>query len=110
MREAAGGSFSLATDVADYLVKRGLPFRDAHAIVGALVRECEARGCELNALPLDDYRSQSGLFEADVLEITVDSSIASRDVPGGTAPRRVLQAAEQLRATLAAQEVIPWHP
>ncbi len=100
MRQAAGESFSLATDVADYLVKKGLPFRDAHGVVGALVRECEARGCELNALPLDVYRSKSPLFETDILELDVESALAARDNPGGTAPRQVRIAAEQLRALL----------
>ena len=100
MRRAAGESFSLATDVADYLVKKGLPFRDAHGVVGALVRECEARGCELNGLPLDVYVSKSPLFEADILELDVESALAARDIPGGTAPRQVRIAAAQLRALL----------
>ena len=100
MRQAAGESFSLATDVADYLVKKGLPFRDAHGVVGALVRECEARGCELRALPLDVYASKSPLFEADILALDVDAALAARDIPGGTAPRQVRIAAEQLRALL----------
>ena len=100
MRRAAGESFSLATDVADYLVKKGLPFRDAHGVVGALVRECEARGCELNGLPLEVYVSKSPLFEADILELDVESALAARDIPGGTAPRQVRIAAAQLRALL----------
>ena len=100
MRKAAGESFSLATDVADYLVKKGLPFRDAHGVVGSLVRECEARGCELTALPLEIYQSNSALFEADILELDVESALAARDIPGGTAPRQVRIAAEQLRALL----------
>lgn len=100
MRKAAGESFSLATDVADYLVKKGLPFRDAHGVVGSLVRECEARGCELNALPLEIYQSNSALFEADILELDVESALAARNIPGGTAPRQVRIAAEQLRALL----------
>jgi len=100
MRQAAGESFSLATDVADYLVKKGLPFRDAHGVVGSLVRECEARGCELNALPLEIYVGKSPLFEGDILELDVESALAARDIPGGTAPRQVRIAAEQLRALL----------
>jgi len=100
MRTAAGESFSLATDVADYLVKKGLPFRDAHAVVGALVRECEQRRCELNALPLGVYKAASPLFQADVLAIDVESALAERDIPGGTAPSRVREAAKQLRAAL----------
>ncbi|KAA0230766.1 argininosuccinate lyase, partial [bacterium] len=100
MREAAGQSFSLATDVADYLVKKGMPFREAHSVVGQLVKECEARGCELNQLPLAVYRAASGLFEPDILALDVDAALAARDLPGGTAPRQVLLAAKQLRAAL----------
>jgi argininosuccinate lyase len=100
MRAAAGGGFSLATDIADYLVKKGMPFREAHGVVGALVRECEARGCELHELPFDVYRSASALFEEDVLRLDVDAALAARDVPGGTAPRRVREAAQALRASL----------
>lgn len=100
MRKAAGESFSLATDVADYLVKKGMPFREAHEVVGGLVRECEKRGCELNRLPMDVYRAASELFAADVLAISVDSALAARDLPGGTAPKRVREAAKELRATL----------
>ena len=64
------------------------------------MRECEARGCELNALPLDVYVATSPLFEADILELDVESALAARDIPGGTAPRQVRIAAEQLRALL----------
>ena len=103
MREAAGQGFSLATDIADYLVKKGLPFRDAHGVVGALVREAEKRGCELNALPMDVYTGLSDLFAPDVLAISVDSALADRDVPGGTAPRQVRIAAGELRAGLGQQ-------
>ena len=102
MREAAGASFSLATDVADYLVKKGLPFRDAHGVVGSLVRECEARGCELNALPFPVYAAASPLFAEDILRLDVDSALAARDIPGGTAPAQVRKAASQLRAALGA--------
>jgi len=101
MRAVAGMSFSLATDLADYLVRKGMPFREAHAVVGSLVRECELRSCELNALPLDVYRAASPLFEADILELTVDAALAARDIPGGTAPNRVRAAAVALRAEVA---------
>jgi argininosuccinate lyase len=101
MRDVAGQSFSLATDVADYLVKKGLPFRNAHEVVGGLVREAEKQRCELNELPLSVYQSGSELFEADVLEITVESALAARDIPGGTAPRQVRIAAAQLLLALS---------
>ncbi|MCA9822303.1 MAG: argininosuccinate lyase, partial [Dehalococcoidia bacterium] len=100
MREAAGGGFSLATDVADYLVLKGMPFREAHGVVGGLVQEAEARNCELADLPIDVYRAASALFEEDVLAISVDSALAARDIPGGPAPQRVLQASRELRALL----------
>ena len=100
MRQAASGGFSLATDVADYLVKKGMPFREAHGIVGNIVRACEERRCELHELPLDVYREQSSLFEADILDLDVDSALAARDLPGGTAPSQVRSAAAQLRAAL----------
>ncbi|MYK26720.1 MAG: argininosuccinate lyase, partial [Dehalococcoidia bacterium] len=90
--------FSLATDVADYLVRKGMPFRDAHAVTGGLVREAEERGCELHELPFDRYAEASDLFEPDVLEIDVDSALAARDAVGGTAPARVREAAEALRS------------
>lgn len=100
MRAAAGANFALATDIADYLVKKGMPFRDAHHVVGALVRECERRGCELNELPLEVYRDSSDLFEADVLDITVESALAARDIPGGTAPNRVRETIARVRHQL----------
>jgi len=100
MRKAAGENFSLATDVADYLVKKGMPFREAHGVVGSLVRACEERGCELNQLPLSVYTAASPLFEPDILNLDVDSALAARDIPGGTAPRQVRLAAAQLRALL----------
>jgi argininosuccinate lyase len=101
MRQAAGEGFALATDVADYLVKKGMPFRQAHGVVGGLVRECEARGCELHDLPFESYSAASDLFDPDVLDITVDSALAARDIPGGTAPARVRQAAAELRGLVA---------
>jgi argininosuccinate lyase len=103
MRTAAGASFSLATDVADYLVKKGLPFRDAHGVVGALVRECEGRHCELAALPFEVYTDASPLFGPDILALDVDTALAARDIPGGAAPNQVRKAAEQLRDALTAQ-------
>ena len=100
MRIAAGQGYALATDIADYLVKKGLPFREAHEVVGQLVREAEQRHCELHELPMDVYGGARPLFAADVLEITVESALAARDIPGGTAPRQVRLAAEGLRTAL----------
>jgi len=100
MRETAGLGYSLATDIADYLVKKGMPFREAHGVVGGLVREAEGRRCELNALPFEVYAAASALFDRDVLAISVDSALAARDIPGGTAPRQVRLAAAALRAAV----------
>jgi argininosuccinate lyase len=102
MREAARSGFSTATDLADYLVRRGLPFRDAHEVVGRAVALCAAQGCDLADLSLEELRRFTPLIEADVTAVlTVEGSIAARNHPGGTAPERVAEAA---RAALAALE------
>ncbi|HEX9016199.1 MAG TPA: argininosuccinate lyase [Chloroflexota bacterium] len=103
-REAAGGGFSTATDYADYLVRKGLPFRQAHEVVGKLVRECIQRGCELSDLTIADLKGFSPLFEEDALAIDVIASVQARDVPGGTAPNRVSEAISEARHLLAATE------
>ncbi|MBX3090729.1 MAG: argininosuccinate lyase [Cryobacterium sp.] len=96
MREMAGESFSLATDVAEWLVRRGVPFREAHEITGALVRFCEERGLDLSEVEDADLRSISPALEPEVRGIlSLETSVASRDGVGGTAPARV---AEQLAA------------
>ncbi len=104
MREAAAGGFSTATDVADYLVRRGLPFRQAHEVVGRMVRLCLERGCDISGLPLADLQALSPLFDQDVYSIDVDASVAARDVPGGTAPNRVSEALAESRRLLAFTE------
>ena len=82
--------FLLATDLADYLVGKGLPFRQAHNVVGRLVRECEQRGMGFKELPLDVYVSVSELFTGDVKEVLdFAASLASRKSPGGAAPEAV---------------------
>ncbi|MEM7111346.1 MAG: argininosuccinate lyase [Chloroflexota bacterium] len=90
----------LATDLADYLVKKGMPFREAHGRVGAIVRLAEERGVELTTLSLADLQQISDKFEPDVVSVlAIDASLASRSVPGGTAPE-ALQ--EQLALAKAA--------
>jgi len=96
-RKAATEHFSLATDLADYLVRKGLPFRDAHEAVGKLVRYAEERGSDLGRLSLDEMRRFSPLFAEDARAITVMTSLRSRDVPGGTAPRQVAAALRRAR-------------
>ena len=88
----AAESGMLATDLADYLVAKGVPFREAHGIMRELCRTCDERGVGLQQLPLTDYREFSPLFEADVYEITAAASAAARNIPGGTAPSQVAQA------------------
>jgi argininosuccinate lyase len=92
---AAGGNYSLATDIADYLTKKGIPFRQAHATVGKLVRYAIENKKSLSELDIKEYKTFSPKFEEDVKFITVESSLVSRNVPGGTAP-------EQVRTALAA--------
>jgi argininosuccinate lyase len=87
--QAAGQGYILATDVADYLVKKGLPFRQAHSVVAKLVSYAVGKGKELHQLDLGEYRQLSPLFDAGVLEISVASSIKARNVLGGTAPEQV---------------------
>jgi len=81
--------YILATDLADYLVKKGEAFRTAHNIVASLVSYAMAKGKSFSELSLSEYRELSPLFGEDVYAITVESSIAARDVIGGTAPRQV---------------------
>lgn len=101
LARAAAAGFSLATDVADYLVARGVPFREAHGIVGQVVQRCLATGHDLATLPLDDYRAISPAFGEDVRQIDVWTSVGQRDVPGGTAPNRVSEALHLARAQTA---------
>jgi len=102
MRTAAREGYATATDLADYLVKRGVPFRDAHEAVARAVRAAEGRGCDLADLPLAELQTFASRIEADVYAVlTVEGSLASRDHPGGTAPDRVLDAVRRARAELA---------
>lgn len=99
MRAAALQGFATATDLADYLVKKGVPFRDAHETVAHAVRECEQRGCDLADLPLADLQGFHALIEDDIYGVlTLEGSVAARDHIGGTAPVRVKQEAERILA------------
>ena len=104
MRAAAEGGYSLATDLADYLVRKGVPFRRAHGAVADLVRSAQAQGKGLRELDLYDYQRFSPLFESDVLDLTVEQALAARDVPGGTAPERVRKALQDARTLLESVE------
>jgi len=96
-RVAVTRGYILATDLADYLAKKGDPFRTAHDIVGRLVSYAMEKGKSFGELSLSEYQGFSPLFEEDVYSITVESSIASKDVIGGTAPERVAQALDAAR-------------
>ena len=93
-------SFALATDLADYLAKRGVPFREAHAAVGELVARCEREGRSFADLTLDEFREVHEAFDAGVLEIDLDAALAARSAPGGTAPKTVERQREDARARL----------
>jgi argininosuccinate lyase len=95
MRAALDQGFATATDLADYLVKKGLPFRDAHEAVARAVRAAEQKGCDVSELSLAELQSFSPLVADDVFAVlTVEGSLASRNHIGGTAP-------EQVRAAIA---------
>lgn len=99
MRSVAGGGFATATDVADYLVRRGVPFREAHEITGAAVRLCENTSRELWDLTLDEWRALDTRFDDGVLEaVRVEGSVAGRKSEGGTAPERVREQLDLARA------------
>ena len=102
MERAAGADFSTATDYADYLAKRGLPFRQAHEVVGHLVRHCLERGCEMWDLSLDELRRFSPLFQAEIVGLSAHDVADARNVPGGTAPPQVADALRGAQSRLAA--------
>lgn len=106
LREAASNPDLLATEAADYLVRRGVPFRQAHETVGQIIREAERHGHSWAALPLGKLKSFSPLFEEDLhAALTVEAALARRSVPGGTAPAAVRAAIAECRARLGAVEV-----
>ena len=97
MREAAMQGYATATDLADYLVKKGLPFRDAHETVAHAVRECETRGCDLADLSLAELQAFHPSIQADIHEVlTLEGSVAARKHIGGTAPERVRVEAQRI--------------
>ena len=102
MRRAASEGFATATDLADYLVKKGLPFREAHEAVARAVRAASEQGKDLVDLSLSELRGFSTLVEDDVFEaLTLEGSLAARDHVGGTAPNRVRDAVAAARKKLA---------
>ena len=101
MRRAAELGYATATDLADYLVRKGLPFRDAYDAVGRVVRHAQEAGVALADLPLDELRRVHDAIGEDVYDaVSLDGSLAARDQIGGTAPARVRAAAAQARARI----------
>lgn len=99
---AAVSSAMMATDLADYLVKKGATFREAHGAVGTLVREAEEAGIELSALPVERFTAAHALFGADARDaLGVEASLAAREIAGGTGPVAVAAQLEAARASLS---------
>ena len=99
----AGGHLG-ATALADYLTRKGLPFRQAHDLVGQAVRRCEAQGVALGGLSLDDYKGISTSFEEDLYDaMQIEATLADKTVLGGTAPQRVREEIDRWRRELTAR-------
>ncbi|MBP5489117.1 MAG: argininosuccinate lyase [Lachnospiraceae bacterium] len=92
MERSAAGGFTNATDAADYLVKHGVPFRDAHGIIGRLVLACEERNCALDELPLEVYQSICPAFESDIYDaINLQTCVSKRNTAGAPGPEAMKQ-------------------
>ena len=101
MRNAALQGYATATDLADYLVKKGLPFRDAHEVVARAVRFAEQKGCDLAEIPLAELQQFSADIASDVYGVlSLEGSLASRNHIGGTAPSQVIMAIARARINL----------
>lgn len=101
-REAVDSGYLVATEVADYLVSKGLPFRSAHDVAGALVRSAIERGVELGELSLEDFQSESELFTDEIYEwLDVARAVDRRDIIGGPAKQRILSEIDRIKADLA---------
>ena len=106
MRRAAAKGFINATDCADYLVRKGLPFRSAYKITGSLVAHCIEKDTVLEELPVAEYKKFSELFDEDIYDaISLDTCVNNRNVEGGPAPEAVASQVEKLRAKLRELEV-----
>ena len=101
MKKAALGGFINATDVADYMTKKGVPFRDAYCVTGQLVNRCIELGTTLDALPLEEYRAFSPVFDGDVYAaIDLLTCVRQRSIPGGPAPETVNKQIEDVLSQL----------
>jgi argininosuccinate lyase len=104
MRSAAQDSYLLATDVADYLVAKGMPFREAHGVVNRMSEYAFEQEKFLHQLTLAEYKNFSGIFDQDVLDISVESSVETRNVQGGTSFEQVAKAVKEARANLESSD------
>jgi argininosuccinate lyase len=101
LRAAASNPALLATEAADYLVHKGVAFRQAHDIVGKVLREAEKQNISWTALPLAELKKISPAFDADFAKgLTVEAALAAKSIPGGTAPESVRHAIADLEARL----------
>ena len=107
MMTQAKKGYLAATDVADYLAKKGMPFRRAHEVVGHLVLLCDQRGCDLDGLSLEDFKGASDLFEADIVEaLDLKSIVAARTTEGGTGHEAVRAQMNKALEQLADDEAL----
>jgi len=98
--QAMKTDYMLATDLADYLVKKGMPFRQAHGVVAKLSEYAMRKGKNFQELGRHEYRKFSPLFGGDVYKITLESSVAARNIAGGTAPQQVGKALNKAKKLL----------
>ena len=103
-RAAAVENFALATDLADQLVRNGVPFREAHEVIGALVARCEQEGRTFEDLTPDEFREAHPVFAEEPPALSLEAALAARSATGGTAPEAVAGAREAARTRLAAEE------
>lgn len=106
MRSAAGKAFSNATDLADYLARKGLPFREAHEIVGRLVLTCLEEETALEDIPIDRLQAACPRIEPDVYDVLqLEAVVDARNVDGGTARSRVVEQIERARKRIEAESI-----
>jgi argininosuccinate lyase len=101
IRDAIKKDYILATDIADYLVKKGLPFREAHGVVAKLSKYAINQDKSFHELSLSEYQNFSTLFSEDVYDVTLESSVAARNIIGGTAPEQIEAQIKRARKILS---------
>jgi argininosuccinate lyase len=106
LRRAAAKGYINATDCADYLTKKGMPFRDAYKLVGKLVAYCESTGKELESLSMAEYKELCPTFEEDVYDaINLDNCVKGRAADGGPAPEALAKQIEKMKAFVKAYRI-----